>query len=471
MKAYRLSVKLKLLLILAAVLIAVASLFYTRQLTRQLKEREKAVVQLWADAIAFQLRPQPQNPYASWLQEFERRLRTERVEGGWQDTLLQALAWMQRMQENEEGNFIIDKIIVPDPFGIPAIITDQRDSSIITYRNVPLDTSWSREKQEAVLRRLIAKWDRTHDPIPVEVYGLAQRIHYGDSELVAHLRLFPYVQLFFVALFILVGYMGFSYVRRNEQSSLWAGMAKEAAHQLGTPLSSMMGWIELLKDGELEEAQRREIVQEMERDMRRLQRVAARFSEIGSLPRLTPQPLAPVVERVASYIKRRMPQLGKRVELQVEVAPKLVAPINAELLEWVIENLLKNALDAIDGPEGSIHVRGYAQQGCVILDISDTGRGIERKDWKHIFRPGFSTKKRGWGLGLSLARRIVETYHKGSLMLVSSRPGKGSTFRIILYPNAGGWGWRMYRRTALGRKKPTTHWSNPPPDRSIAPGP
>jgi signal transduction histidine kinase len=242
------------------------------------------------------------------------------------------------------------------------------------------------------------------------------------------------VQLFFVALFIFVGYMGFSHVRRNEQSSLWVGMAKEAAHQLGTPLSSMMGWIEML-DSDDDGVRGRASV-ELENDVSRLQRVASRFSKIGSHPELKNAELKPVVDSVVDYMSRRIPDEGG-VKLDVDVPEGLSAPLNSELFEWVIENLMKNGLDAIE-MVGRVSVVAYEESGYAVIDVIDTGKGIERVNWKNVFRPGYSTKKRGWGLGLSLARRIVEDYHGGSLQLAASRTGEGTTFRIKLPTVADG---------------------------------
>jgi len=235
-----------------------------------------------------------------------------------------------------------------------------------------------------------------------------------------------------VGLFIVVGYVGFSYVRRSEQSNLWVGMAREAAHQLGTPISSLMGWIEILRMPDLKRSRRTEAVDEIEKDVHRLRRVANRFSDIGSMPKMKPMDLTPVVRNTVDYIERRIPQQGGRVRLHVALPEALRAPINEELFAWVVENLLKNALDALDEAGGTIDVRGERIDGRVRIDVEDTGCGIERREWNNIFRPGFSTKQRGWGLGLSLAQRIVEDYHGGSLSLVRSRVGEGSTFRIEL---------------------------------------
>jgi hypothetical protein len=284
--------------------------------------------------------------------------------------------------------------------------------------------------------------DETYAPIPIEITfpgvagapstQLRQYVHYDESSLIKELRVFPYVQLLFVGLFILVGYVGFSYVRRSEQSNLWVGMAREAAHQLGTPISSLMGWTEILRMPGLQPAQRTEAIDEIEKDVHRLRRVANRFSDIGSMPKMEPTDLAPVVCTTVDYIRRRIPQQGGRVRLDVDMPQALRAPINEELFAWVIENLLKNALDALDEGGGAIDVRGTQYDGRVRIDVKDTGCGIERREWGNVFRPGFSTKQRGWGLGLSLAQRIVEDYHGGSLLLVDSKVGQGSTFRIEL---------------------------------------
>ncbi|MEX0599849.1 MAG: HAMP domain-containing sensor histidine kinase, partial [Rhodothermales bacterium] len=299
------------------------------------------------------------------------------------------------------------------------------------------------DEEEALRSRLIERartMAQEYEPIEIalgtEPNQLTQYIFYDDSQLVRELTIFPYIQLLFVALFIAVGYLGFSYVRRSEQSSLWVGMAKEAAHQLGTPISSLMGWTELLKESVPPEGLAGTALEEIDNDIARLQRVTARFSDIGSLPKLDVQDVKSVIQATADYITRRLPKKARQVELNVDVADGLYAPLNAELFEWVIENLLKNALDAIETPTGSIHVAGSMEDATIRIDVTDTGKGIDRRNWKNVFRPGYSTKKRGWGLGLSLAKRIVEDYHGGTLTLAQSRPGEGSTFRITLPSSA-----------------------------------
>ncbi len=451
MKSYHVSTKIKLGLIVFATLIAIASLAYTNHLVNRLKDREQSVIRLWASALEQLPKAQQQsmNPHQFDLAELEVFLRgvaqSRRVLPGSPDTsrigrYIDAVIWAQGMPPASELSFIMDDILVPNAFDIPAVLTDARTEEPQTWRNidvpsslrdlVPADSAAAMNK----LRARIEEMDRMYPPIPIEITfadaRLQQQVHYGESQLVGELRRYPYVQFAFVGLFILVGYLGFSYVRRSEQSNLWVGMAKEAAHQLGTPISSLMGWIEILRSDGLDARRKKEAVDEVEKDVDRLGRVANRFSDIGSMPKLEPQELAPVVETTVEYIRRRLPQHGKAVELETRVEPGVVAPLNTELFEWVIENLLKNALDAIESDAGMITIAVASDDGKVRVDVTDSGRGIDRREWKVIFRPGFSTKKRGWGLGLSLAKRIVEDYHGGTLKLLQSRPGHGSTFRI-----------------------------------------
>ncbi|SHK49730.1 sensor histidine kinase [Rhodothermus profundi] len=442
MKAYRLSVNLKLGLVIAAVAIAVASVAYTNWLANRLREREEFLVRLWAAAQEQLAASTHVNPYLDVFQQLEQQLdRLTAIDNQQLTRYRAALAWARTMPPTFDVT-LASEIVLEGAFDIPAIITDATGLHPLFWRNVPVPDSLEglspadSARAMARLRALVAEMDRVHRPIPIRLRfqdtELVQYVHYGESRLIRQLRIFPYVQLFVMGLFILVGYLGFSYVRRSEQRSLWVGMAKEAAHQLGTPLSSLMGWVELLRTHSLAPAQQQEALDEIVKDIARLKRVAQRFSEIGSLPRLKEQPLAPVIQNTADYIRRRMPRLGKQVTLVVQVPEDIRVPLNAELFEWVIENLLKNALDAMEGTDGRIEVRARVQGDAVQIDVQDTGRGIDRRQWRNIFRPGYSTKKRGWGLGLSLAKRIVEDYHGGTIALVQSRPGQGSTFRITL---------------------------------------
>lgn len=440
MKAYRLSVNLKLGLIIFAILMVVASLAYTNQLISRLLERERASVQIWADANEQLVSAANDNPFREELLGLDQLLsRLHRmgstnplVEEERMQAFREAVNWAQQMPPDDQITFLAN-ITTLYYIDIPAILTDSSNNPV-GWRNisVPDAVSLSRADSLKVLSRL-EEMAELYPPIPIELEydrPLRQYVYYDESELVKELRIYPYLQLLFVSLFILVGYLGFSYVRRSEQSSLWVGMAREAAHQLGTPISSLMGWLELLRMREMEEEQYDGALDEVEKDIERLSRVANRFSDIGSLPKLQPLSLATVLSNTADYIRRRIPQQGKRVTLDVNVQGELVAPLNAELFEWVIENLLKNALDAIEKNEGSIQIAAQRVEDRVQIDVIDSGKGIDRRQWKNVFRPGYSTKKRGWGLGLSLAKRIVEDYHGGTLTLAQSKVGKGSTFRI-----------------------------------------
>ncbi len=445
MKAYRHSVRFKLGLVVLAVMISVASLVYTSQTVDRLREREQFVIHLWA-AAQERIGSARENPHLPVFAEIEQQLVESAVPNGpiSPETLSRyrsALAWSRTMPPAEDVT-LATEIILQGGFGIPAIIIDSTQSMPVSWRHVPFPVpdsleGLSQEERSEILRSLNDRaraMAQDYEPIAIE-YGVSpepfkQYVFYDDSRLIRELRIFPFLQLFFVAFFILIGYLGFSYVRRSEQSSLWVGMAREAAHQLGTPISSLMGWVELLRGDALSSKQKHGALQEMERDVVRLERVTARFSDIGSLPRLEVGAVAPVIEAAADYVRKRIPQRDGFVELNVKITGALYAPLNAELFEWVIENLLKNALDAMEMAGGVIDVHASQAGKSIRIDIRDTGKGIDRKNWKNIFRPGYSTKKRGWGLGLNLARRIVEDHHGGSLVLLQSRPDQGSTFRI-----------------------------------------
>ena len=451
MQSYRLSTNLKLGLVLFAVAIAVASLVYTSRTVNQLRVRESAIVQLWAAALKeiSNTGKESVNPYQPELVALMAFLESARA--GTLDEMpsrqeltryQEAVQWAQGMPSVGETNFIADFILIrPDDevFTIPTIITDPNGP--VTWQHLPVPNTFASSddslKGMEMLEAYREEMDEANPPIVFEISSpplgeLRNQIHYGESKLIRELRLFPYIQLLFVGLFIFVGYIGFSYVRRNEQSSLWVGMAKEAAHQLGTPISSLMGWTELLRSNGLNKEQQVQALTEVDKDITRLQRVANRFSNIGSRPQLEVTDLEPVMQNMVDYMQVRIPKGTRKVALVADVEPGVQAPLNTELFEWVIENLLKNALDAIETDQGEIFVRVYAHRDRVYIDIKDNGKGIERRQWKNVFRPGYSTKRRGWGLGLSLARRIVEDYHGGSLQLAYSKVGEGSTFRISL---------------------------------------
>lgn len=289
------------------------------------------------------------------------------------------------------------------------------------------------------LMELVREFDRTNRPIPVEVVGMDRVqgwIHYGKSPLERELRYMPFIQLGLFLLFMGVALQGFRYLKVGEQRSIWVGMAKETAHQLGTPLSALLGWIELLKN-KVASGQSEDIgpsIKEMEVDLARLSKITERFSKIGSQPELKIVDVNPILERTVSYFHRRLPRLktDSTITLKRSECPPILG--NEELLEWVFENLIKNGLDALGDGGGSIEIGISSRSPHKIVEIvfKDTGKGIPPAHREQIFRPGFTTKKRGWGLGLALTRRIVEDYHDGSLRLLDSRPGKGTTFAVRL---------------------------------------
>lgn len=435
MTPYSSTVKLKLGLIVAAVIIALASLWYSNRLANRIHDRELDYVRLWTSALEYQYESQSSiiNPHLETFVQLERVAREGAFDHLFErQSVVQAFRWARSMPPPGETIFVSNEIVIPNRFEVPTIVTDTTGEQIVSFRNTGLDTL-ATAADSARIRELVSELDNQYEPLRIDMligpYRLAQVVHYGESSLVKQLRLFPTIQLFFFGLFVFVGYMGFSHVRRNEQSNLWVGMAKEAAHQLGTPISSMLGWIEMLrlKGGDTSQ----QVAGELERDVQRLERVASRFSKIGSKPVLETTELAPVIRSVGDYIRQRI-SAESGPDLKVEVPDGLKAPLNAELFEWVIENLLKNSLDAIDSDAGRILVTGRVEGAAVVVDVEDNGRGIELVNSKNVFRPGYSTKQRGWGLGLSLAKRIVEDYHGGVLSLASSKPGEGTIFRIKL---------------------------------------
>ncbi len=432
MKAYVRAANLKRGLIIVAVILALGSLLYTNGLVDRLRTRESEGMEIWARAREEVARLPGAAADRESIRQLAAQLPIEELSPELRRTLLDVLLTAERGTENPHSNFLFD--VISNYYGdVPAIITDSAGTPL-TWRNIDVDASAPVSPADSArVGELVGRMQEVYPPIFIDGGPLfRQFVYYDESDIIRELRLYPVLQLVIVGLFILVGYLGFSYVRRSEQSSLWVGMAREAAHQLGTPLSSLMGWIEVLRRGEKD--LQTTAVEEIEQDVQRLSRVAHRFNDIGSLPKLDECQIARCVESTAAYMRRRMPERG--VSLAVDVPEDLAASLNNQLFEWVVENLLKNALDALESGKGQIAIAGRREDNSVILEVSDTGKGIERNQWEDVFRPGYSTKKRGWGLGLSLAKRIVEDYHGGSLTVAESRPGRGTTFRIEL-PAAG----------------------------------
>jgi signal transduction histidine kinase len=320
---------------------------------------------------------------------------------------------------------LASKILIENSEGIPMITVNERDSILDHYN---LDSARIRSDKQ-YLKNQLEEFKKTYPPIIWKnPYNPAQNnlVYYGESVLLKQIRYFPIIQLMIVALFIIITLIAISTRNKSTQNQVWAGMAKETAHQLGTPLSSLQGWVEMLKESPGNE----KIAQEMSKDVERLKLVSDRFGKIGSIPQLEETNILQQVESMVAYIRRRSPD---KVNFNIMHSgdTDITAMINAPLFDWVMENLLKNALDAMDG-QGSIQIDIKNENTQVVIDVSDTGKGISKKNISNVFKPGFTTKKRGWGLGLSLSKRIIEQYHKGEIFVKHSEPGKGTTFRIIL---------------------------------------
>ena len=317
------------------------------------------------------------------------------------------------------------KILIENNRDIPMIAVNEKDS---IFESNNLD-SFQIKKDSNYLRNKLVIFKKLHPSInwtnPVDSLQ-TNRLYYGESALLKGVRYYPVIQLFIVALFIIITLIAVATRNKSTQNQVWAGMAKETAHQLGTPLSSLQGWVELLKDQHGSE----KIANEMSKDVDRLKLVSDRFGKIGSTPQLEETDVVEKVETMMAYIKRRSPD-KVNFSLQTFGQTTVPAKINAPLFDWVIENLLKNALDAMEG-KGNININIKKENAAVLIDISDTGKGISKPNIAKVFKPGFTTKKRGWGLGLSLSKRIIEQYHQGELFVRSSEIGKGTTFRVVL---------------------------------------
>jgi nitrogen-specific signal transduction histidine kinase len=380
-KIYRKKRQWKFLLVLFAILIGGLSLWYTNNLMEKLSLEEHKRIELWAQATQELINSDPE----------------------------QDVSFLFEVLRNNET--------------IPVILVDMEDN-VISYRN--LDTVMM-EESEYRKNKLdeFKNNNKEHFVIKTDDGTELNKIYYSDSNLLRKLHYYPYFQLGIVFLFILVSYFAFSVSRRAEQDQVWLGMSKETAHQLGTPISSLMAWLEILRETRNDPV----LIEELEKDIRRLEKITARFSKIGSQPQLESQNLFEILNNSVNYIKSRVP---KTIEITT-VFPEnetIFIPINAELFEWVIENICKNAVDAI-GEKGKIIVSAGSSQGAVFIDISDNGKGIPKAHHKTVFNPGYTTKNRGWGLGLSLAKRIVEQYHRGKVFVKHSEPGIGTTFRIV----------------------------------------
>jgi signal transduction histidine kinase len=338
--------------------------------------------------------------------------------------------WVQSLKTRatvtEQAAIDLTNTIAAHNTDIPIIETDEKDNPSGEVLNLD---SLALKNDPAYLRKKVQEFKSLNDPITVEISKqplIINKYYYGTSRLLKEVSYYPLIQLFIVALFIIITLITISTRNKSTQNQVWAGMAKEAAHQLGTPLSSLQGWVELLKESNSND----KIVTEMTKDVDRLRLVSDRFGKIGSTPQLEEMNIVAQVDNMMNYIKRRAPE-KIAFYLNSNGENEIPAMINGPLFDWVIENLLKNALDAMEG-KGSIHINIKNEAAQILIDVTDSGKGIGKQNFAKVFKPGYTTKKRGWGLGLSLSKRIIEQYHKGELFVKNSEPGKGTTFRIIL---------------------------------------
>ena len=389
------SLRIKVSLLIIALIIASGTLYYTQNLVTKLQEKERQIVQLYAKSIEYVA---------------------------------------NSFNQDSDITFLFDNVIKPIDF--PLIMTDANDKvkSTDNIKNISYDSTLSKKELDKFFSKKIKEMDKIHNPILVTYADtvILNKIHYGDSDLINQLKFYPFLQIIIAGLFIIIGYIGFSNIKSNEQSNIWVGMAKETAHQFGTPISSLMGWLEMLRINYTDKDKVLDIADEIDNDVEKLQKITYRFSKIGATPEIKPKVVLSEIRNVINYFERRLPQTGKNVELKITGDENIKAEINTELFEWVIENLIKNALDAIENKKGLITISIKEAHKFVDIEVTDNGKGIDLKRRKDIFRPGYSTKRRGWGLGLSLSKRIIEDYHSGKISVKTSAPGVGTTFRILL---------------------------------------
>jgi two-component system, sporulation sensor kinase D len=393
MNPYQQKKRWKYSLLTFAVVIASGSLFYTSYLVRNIAKSERTRAEVWALS-------------------------------------------MKQLFSADDDDFLGYISAVRDSLSVPAIVTNNKGDvqytrgldPTKTNNKLEAETNKAKTYDPAYFKRELAYMQEQHTPIRYKVYTDQWLVYYKDSALLTQLKYFPYVQLSVIAIFLLLAYTAFSSSRKSEQDQVWVGLAKETAHQLGTPISSLMAWIELMKERFV--TQDDSLIIEMENDVKRLEIVADRFSKIGSTPKLEDHKVYDVVKDFVDYFRVRV---SKSISVELNGNPHLQAGINVPLFDWVLENLLKNAVNAIEG-KGSIHVEisGNKIKKQVFIDVTDTGKGIPRSKFDTVFQPGYTTRKRGWGLGLSLTKRIVENYHNGQIYVKDSELGKGTTFRIVL---------------------------------------
>ena len=387
MRLYRYAGNIKAGLFTLGVILVICLLAYTQILVNELRKDNREIVRLYAGLIA------------------------------------------NVVKDDNDANldFIFENIIKKVKF--PLIQTDT-DHNPQMWKNLP-----SSIQTDDARIKFMKMADRYNEPIPL-TYSNSKvgeitfgYLHYGDSAMVEKLRLWSYIEIIAIGLFIFLGFSGFSFIRNNEKKHIWVGMARETAHQLGTPVSALMGWVDWLKN---HPDKTEEIIPEMEADLQRLEQIGRRFSKMGSKSDFEELDLSERVEKIVNYLTKRLPSIGKKVKLVNDIQPGIYIRANGSLLAWSIENIIRNGIDAIEREDGMISISLKRDVDGIKISIQDNGKGIPKKDWKNIFRPGFSTKQTGWGLGLSLSSRIVEEIHGGSLKVISSSFDTGTIIEISL---------------------------------------
>jgi len=386
MNWYKYSVNIKAGLFILGIILVSAFVLFTQKIVRDLRDDNREIVKLYAEIIA----------------------------------------GVVTSEDDESLNFIFENIIQKVQF---PLIQSDAEMKPLSWRNLP-DNIDSEEKA----LRLQNTMDHQNDPIPL-IYKNPDTnetitfgyLHFGDSRLINRLEWLPYLQIGLVSLFILLGFIGFSVIRNSEKRHIWAGMARETAHQLGTPVSALMGWVDLLKNNP---NRSKSIVKDMDIDLARLQEISNRFSDMGTAPKFEKLNLIVIIQSVIQYLQRRVP--GADIQFNFDDSKQFTINGNEKLLSWAIENIVKNGIDASKDIAGKININIQTEENKYIIDIIDFGSGIPKRDWKNIFRPGFSTKKYGWGLGLSLTKRIINDFHKGKIFVKESTIGSGTKISINL---------------------------------------
>jgi signal transduction histidine kinase len=373
----------KWLIFLISLLLGLGSIGYTHRLVEELREREDRQIRVFSAAL----------DYAA---------------------------------TTSENLTFINQEIIQQNYSFPIIMADEQGNPI-DYRNISFKNSRDKTDSMQVLKEVLLEMQEDYPPIVLQEADI--RIYYRNSELLTNLKYYPYIQLAVILLFGLLVYVVFNQSKLSEQNRVWAGLTKETAHQLGTPIASLMAWMDYLKNSPVWD-ENQEIIQEMDKDVTKLRVVTERFSSIGSRPVIQPENVYDIIEEGVSYLR---PRISTKVDWEIQSDSKeLVALVNKPLFDWVIENVCKNAVDAMKG-KGMIRISLFQDNDKYVgIDISDTGMGIEKMKFKKVFTPGFSSRKRGWGLGLTLSKRIVEGYHGGKIFVKQSELGKGTTFRILL---------------------------------------